>query len=225
MPLLEWFCLNCHHTIQITTEVAGETVNLVKAKHALTFTFLKEDLKKHVVRRHFTCFLEQFLLRWFSRILSSIWGKHVVLLILNRFLTDSYKQNLCNLVTELQLSLQSKFQLKLEFNSLKLPFPLSTVQPRGTEPGHYLSKHFTISGCLHHYRTKRTDREHQDCCATSSMFLILLPNKHGRRADRREWSHLNWRETREKKQTEAVAGKEKNVLNRSQGTEGGSKQD
>lgn len=48
MPLLEWFCLNCHHTIQITTEVAGETVNLVKAKHALTFTFLKEDLKKHV---------------------------------------------------------------------------------------------------------------------------------------------------------------------------------
>lgn len=31
MPLLERFCLNCHHTIQITTEVAGETVNLVKA--------------------------------------------------------------------------------------------------------------------------------------------------------------------------------------------------
>lgn len=86
MPLLEWFCLNCHHTIQITTEVAGETVNLVKAKHALTFTFLKEDLKKHVVRRHLTCFLEQFLLRWFSRILSSRWGKYVVLLVLNRFL-------------------------------------------------------------------------------------------------------------------------------------------
>lgn len=140
-------------------------------KYALNFLFLREDHKKHILRRYFTCLFGEASVRIQVRILLE-YKYRVKQIHCFAYFKKSYKQKLGKLVIELKFNLQYKLQLKLKFSSQAFHLP-SAQSNSGV-----LSLSITYLSILLLLAAGTTTEPSMPMCyAISSAFLILLPNK------------------------------------------------